>query len=78
MTNDNEIPGMDDPEAYGIQDPASPGEPDYQAHEPSTPVPGTAKKTRAEHEGQRGGHHETTEGSGHSSGSGGRGGHGGH
>lgn len=75
---ENEALGMDNPEGYGIQNPEAPGEPDYWSHEPAEPVPGTRKETRAEHEGKRGGHHETTEGSGHRSSSGGRGGHGGH
>ncbi|MBV9281399.1 MAG: hypothetical protein JOZ41_15065 [Chloroflexi bacterium] len=60
---------MDNPEGYGIQDPESPGEPDYWAHTPSSPVPGTAKQTRDEQAGTRGGQHDVTEGSGH------RGGH---
>lgn len=77
MTEDNEL-DMTDPEKYGIQDPEAPGEPDYFAHQPSIPVPGTAKETRSEHEGTRGGHHKTTEGSGHTTSRGGRGGHGGH
>lgn len=70
--------GIDNPEYYGIENPAAPGEPDRSAQPTSYPVPGTAKETRSEHEGTRGGHHRTTEGTGHSSGSGGRGGHGGH
>ncbi len=70
--------GMTDPEAYGIQDPEAPGEPDYWDHTPSQPVPGTAKKTRNEELGLRRGQHDTTEGSGHTTGRGGRGGHGGH
>jgi len=69
--------GVENPEGYGIQDPEHPGEPDYFAHEVSSPVPGTAKQTRNEQEGLRGGQHDVTEGSGHT-GRGGRGGHGGH
>jgi hypothetical protein len=76
MTEDNPI--VDDPGKYGIQDPEAPGEPNYWSHDVSEPVPGTAKQTRDEQEGLRGGHHETTEGSGHTTGRGGRGGHGGH
>ena len=67
--------GMDNPEGpagYGIQNPEAPGEPDYWAHDVSQPVPGTAKQTRDEREGKRGGHHETTEGTGHEGSSGGR------
>lgn len=75
---DNNPAGIDDPAAFGIQDPAHPGEPDYFAHPVSEPVPGTAKETRAEQEGERGGQHQTTEGTGHTTGRGGRGGHGGH
>lgn len=78
MADDTVIPGMEHPEKYGIQDPASPGEPDYEAHTPSTPVPGTAKKTRDEQEGLRSGHHKSSEGTGHTTSRGGRGGHGGH
>lgn len=70
--------GMDDPGKYGIQDPEAPGEPDYWEHPVSKPVPGTAKETRAEQEGLRGGQHDVTEGTGHTTGRGGRGGHGGH
>ncbi|HZU11452.1 MAG TPA: hypothetical protein VFB58_01315 [Chloroflexota bacterium] len=77
MTEDV-IPGMDDPERYGIQDPEAPGEPDYWGHPPSTPVPGTAKQTRDERLGRRSGHHDSSEGTGHEGSSGGRGGHGGH
>lgn len=62
--------GMENPEGYGIQNPEAPGEPDYWAHPASQPVPGTAKETRDEQDGLRGGQHDTTEGSGH------RGGHG--
>lgn len=75
---DNADLAMDNPEGYGIQDPEAPGEPNYWGHSPSSPVPGTAKETRDEQEGRRGGHHDTSEGSGHRGGSGGRGGHGGH
>ena len=71
-SNDGDELGIDNPGQYGIQDPSAPGEPDYEAHEPSSPVPGTAKQTRDEREGRRGGHHETTEGSGHRGGKGGR------
>lgn len=81
MTSDmteNEALGMDNPEGYGIQNPEAPGEPDYWRHDPSAPIPGTRKQTREEHEGERGGHHQTTEGTGHRGSSGGRGGHGGH
>jgi hypothetical protein len=38
--------GIGNPEGYGIQNPEAPGEPDYQAHEPSRPIPGTGKHTR--------------------------------
>jgi len=68
MTNGDDL-GIGNPAAYGIQDPSAPGEPDYEAHEPSDPVPGTAKQTRDEREGLRGGQHDVTEGSRH------RGGH---
>jgi hypothetical protein len=76
MTEELE-PVTDNPEGYGIQDPSAPGEPDYWSHEVSEPVPGTAKTTRDEKLGLRGGQHDTTEGSGHKSSRGGRGGHGG-
>ena len=69
MTDENVDLGMDNPGQYGIQDPSAPGEPDYDAHAPSEPVPGTAKQTRDEKLGRRGGQHDVTEGSGH------RGGH---
>lgn len=75
---ENELLGMDDPEAYGIQNPEAPGEPDYWAHKPSEPVPGTAKETRDQREGLRGGQHDSSEGTGHETSRGGRGGHGGH
>lgn len=77
MTEDD-ILGVDDPEKYGIQDPEAPGEPDYWSHGISKPVPGTHKETRDEHEGLRGGHHNRSEGQGHTTSRGGRGGHGGH
>jgi hypothetical protein len=68
MSEQNDL-GIDNPEGFGIQDVEAPGEPDYWGHAPSQPVPGTAKETRDEHEGLRGGQHATTEGTGH------RGGH---
>jgi hypothetical protein len=69
---DPEELGMDNPEGaagYGIQNLASPGEPNRDAQDAVDPVPGTAKQTRDEREGLRGGQHDVTEGSGH------RGGH---
>ncbi len=66
---------FDNPEGaagYGIQDLEHPGEPNYWAHDVSEPVPGTKKQTRDERAGNRGGHHETTEGQGHEGSSGGR------
>ena len=62
--------GMDNPEAYGIQDPEAPGEPDYWGHPVSNPVPGVHKETRDEQSGERAGQHDVSEGTGH------RGGHG--
>jgi hypothetical protein len=77
MTTEDDL-GIENPEGYGIQDPDAPGEPAYFSHPPAEPVPGTAKKTRDEHLGLRGGHHNKSEGQGHEGSSGGRGGHGGH
>lgn len=71
MTTEDDL-GMENPAGYGIQDPEHPGEPAYWSHPVSEPVPGTAKQTRDEREGTRGGHHETSEGAGHSNGGGGR------
>ncbi len=76
MTENADL-AMENPEAFGIQDPESPGEPDYWAHKPSVPVPGTAAKTRDEELGRRSGQHNETEGEGHTTSRGGRGGHGG-
>lgn len=67
MTDDTTI---DNPQGYGIQDPEAPGEPNYWAHPESEPVPGTAKETRDEHEGLRGGQHDTAEGTGNPGGGG--------
>jgi hypothetical protein len=67
---EDEFPNPDGPQGYGIQDPEHPGEPNYWGHPVSNPVPGTAKQTRDEQEGNRGGQHDVAEGSGH------RGGHG--
>lgn len=69
---ENVIPGMDDPEKYGIQDPEAPGEPDYWAHPPSEPVPGTRTESLGRLHGDHAGHHETTEGTGHETSRGGR------
>jgi hypothetical protein len=69
MTQDQD-PAFENAEGYGIQDIEAPGEPNYWGHPVSDPVPGTKKGTRDEHLGLRGGHHETTEGSGHESGGG--------
>jgi hypothetical protein len=77
MTENQDL-GMENPEGYGIQDPEAPGEPDYWGHQPSEPVPGTAKETRDQREGVRSGQHDTSEGTGHTTSRGGRGGHGGH
>ncbi|HLJ68826.1 MAG TPA: hypothetical protein VKX16_15835 [Chloroflexota bacterium] len=72
--NQNES-GIENPEGYGIQDAEAPGEPDYWSHDVSNPVPGIHKETRDEQQGLRSGHHEQTEGQGHTSSRGGRGGH---
>ncbi len=64
--------GIENPEGYGIQNPSSPGEPDYWGHDVSQPVPGTAKQTRDEQSGERAGHHKQQEGSGHKGGHGNR------
>lgn len=77
MTEDEDL-AMSDPGKYGIQDPESPGEPNYWGHKPSQPVPGTAAETRDEELGLRGGQHDSSEGTGHETSRGGRGGHGGH
>jgi len=77
MPTEEDVIGIQDPEAYGIQDPEAPGEPDYWGHKPSQPVPGTAYKTRDEREGKRSGQHDSSEGTGHETSRGGRGGHGG-
>jgi hypothetical protein len=69
---DAEFENKDGPAGYGIQDIEHPGEPNYWAHDPSDPVPGTAKTTRDEKEGNRAGQHEATEGSGHKGGHGNR------
>lgn len=69
MTERDDL-GMDDPAAYGIQDPEHPGEPAYWSHDVSQPVPGTAKETRDEREGNRGGQHDTSEGAGNPGGGG--------
>jgi hypothetical protein len=62
---DDEFSNPDGPAGYGIQDPEHPGEPDYWAHPESDPIPGTAKQTRDERNGNRAGQHNTTEGTGH-------------
>jgi hypothetical protein len=62
--------GVESPEGFGIQDPEAPGEPNYWSHPVSQPVPGTRKETRDEHEGLRGGHHNKSEGQGHTAGGG--------
>jgi len=48
MTED-EDPVFKHPEAYGIENPEAPGEPNREAMPESTPVPGTGRTAREEH-----------------------------
>jgi hypothetical protein len=46
----DEDPVFTHPEAYGIENPEAPGEPNREAMPPVSPVPGTGRVAREEHQ----------------------------